>query len=112
MQHIAFCSRCRGMKVGWNLHYIGHCVICKKLVSKSFKLLILTVLTCVLALAFSAPGALVFSEQDTGHRIQQAAAAVPAPLLVRVDPAILVRVDPAVKEMDSFLERYKVEAGQ
>src|SRR5881296_4348994 len=102
MQHIAFCSRCRGMKVGWNLHYIGHCVICKKLVSKSFKLLILTVLACVLALAFSAPGALVFSEQDIGHRLQQAT--LPTPLLVRVDPAI--------REMDSFLERYKVDAGQ
>jgi len=53
-------------------------------------------------LAFSAPGALVFSEQDIGHRLQQAT--LPTPLLVRVDPAI--------REMDSFLERYKVDAGQ
>jgi len=102
MQKIAFCSRCRGMKIGWNRRYIGHCITCRRLILKSSKLLILTVLACVLALAFSAPGALVFSEQDIGHRLQQAT--LPTPLLVRVDPAI--------REMDSFLERYKVDAGQ
>src|SRR5207244_3699268 len=98
----AFCNRCRGMKVGWNRRYIAHCMTCTKLVAKSSKLLILIVLTCVIALAFSAPGALVFSEQDIGHRLQQAT--LPAPLLARVDPAI--------REMDSFLERYKVDPGQ
>ena len=102
MQPIAFCNRCRGMKIGWNRRYMSHCLSCRKWVSKSSKLLILAVFTCILALAFSAPGALVFSDQDAGHRLQQAT--LPAPLLVRIDPAI--------KEMDSFLERYKVDAGQ
>ncbi len=102
MKAVAFCNRCRGMRVGWNRRYISHCISCKRWVSKSSKLLIATVLTCVIALAFSTPGALVFSEKDISHRLQQAT--LPAPLLVRVDPAI--------KEMDSFLERYKVDAGQ
>ena len=29
MQPIAFCNRCRGMKVGWNRRYILHCLMCR-----------------------------------------------------------------------------------
>jgi hypothetical protein len=52
MQPIAFCNRCRGMKVGWNKRYILHCLACQEWVSKSYKLLILTVVLSSFVFAF------------------------------------------------------------
>ena len=102
MQPIAFCNRCRGMKVGWNRRYLFHCMTCKNLISKSSKLLIPTVLASVLALAVSTPRAFVFSDQDPPQTLRRAA--LPAPPFIDVDPAI--------KTMDSFLEGYKIDGGQ
>ena len=65
MQPIAFCNRCRGMRVGWNRRYIAHCLVCKEWLSKSSKILILTILVSVLASAFSIPSALIFSDQNS-----------------------------------------------
>ena len=64
MQPIAFCCRCRGMRVGWNGRYILHCLVCKEWISKSSKLLILTVFLAILFFAFPIPTAFVYSEQE------------------------------------------------
>jgi hypothetical protein len=52
MQPIAFCNRCRGMKVGWNRRYVLHCLACQEWVAKSYKLLILTVVLSSFVFAF------------------------------------------------------------
>jgi len=52
MQPIAFCNRCRGMKVGWNRRYIKHCLICREWLSKSFKTSVLTGLLSSFVFAF------------------------------------------------------------
>jgi len=99
MQSIAFCSRCRGMKVGWNWHYAQHCLTCKEWLSKSSKLLILTVLLSILVFAFPTPSAFVFSSENPGlveDAGLQAAGAV---------------LDPAISSMDVFLTKYKVDEG-
>jgi len=102
MQSIAFCNRCRGMKVGWNRRYLVHCFACRISRSKSYKSLILTVFASVLVLAFSTPTALVFSDQEKVQPLRQAARQTPS----------VVRDDPAVANMNAFLEKYKVDVGQ
>jgi soluble lytic murein transglycosylase-like protein len=102
MQPIAFCNRCRGMRVGWNSRYIVHCLICRQWLSHSSKLLILTVFASVLVLAFSSPDSLVFSDETSEQAIQEAA----------VEAAGMVAEDPAVLAIDAFLDRYKVNGGQ
>ena len=52
MQPIAFCNRCRGMKVGWNKRYILHCLACQEWLNKSYKLLILTAVLSSFVFAF------------------------------------------------------------
>jgi soluble lytic murein transglycosylase-like protein len=90
------------MRVGWNRRYVAHCLTCKEWLSKSFKLLALTVLASVLTLAFSTPGALVFSDQSSGQTFQEAGLQLP----------VLASMDPAVKAMEAFLRRYKVGGAQ
>jgi len=102
---IAFCTRCRGMRVGWNAPYVLHCLKCKEWLTKSSKLLILSILASILTLAFSTPGALVFSDEHSGQIAE--AAAFQLPMVVGA-PA----EDPSVKAVEAFLERYKVEEGQ
>ena len=98
MQPFAFCSRCRGMRVGWNGRYLLHCLTCKEWISKSFKLLILSVLLSILVLAFPVPGAFVFSEQNPQRPVLEAAMA----------SAVASPVDPAVSTLVVFLKRYQV----
>jgi soluble lytic murein transglycosylase-like protein len=102
MQPIAFCSRCRGMKVGCNRRYIAHCLICKKWLSQSFKSLILMVFASMLVLAFSSPGSLVFSDETSEEAIQEAA----------VDAGGIGLESPAVMRIEAFLNRYQVDRGQ
>ena len=102
MQPIAFCNRCRGMRVGCNRRYIVHCLICREWLSQSSKLLIITVLASVLVLTFSTPSALVFSDQNSEQTIQEAT----------VEAAGIVAEDPAVMTIEGFLNRYKVDGGQ
>lgn len=102
MQPFAFCNRCRGMRVGYNRHYIAHCLICRKWLSQSSKLLIFTVLAAVLVLAFSSPSALVFSDQNSEQTIQEAT----------VEAAGIVAEDPAAMAIAGFLNRYKVNGAQ
>ena len=99
MQSFAFCSRCRGMRVGWNERYFVHCLRCKEWVSKSSKLLILTVLFAAVVFAFTAPNAFVFSGDQPEVPVQAAGFEMPAvPVL-----------DPAVSSMDNLLKSYKVD---
>jgi hypothetical protein len=102
MQPIAFCNRCRGMRVGWNRRYVAHCVTCKEWWSRTAKLLVLLVLVSILTLAFSTPDALVFSDENSGKTFKEAGLQLP----------LLASVDPAIKSMEAFLERYKVDGGQ
>jgi hypothetical protein len=100
MQSIAFCSRCRGMKVGWNCRYAVHCLLCKEWISKSSKLLVLTVLLAVLMFAFPTPGSFVFSEDG-----RERPAFHPMP-----QGAVSTLIDPAVRSMESFLKGYGVDS--
>ena len=104
MQSIAFCSQCRGMQVGWNRRYLVHCFRCKEWLSKSSKLLILTVLASVLVLAFSTPTAFVFSDQNVEPGTQGAS--------VRTASPVTRREDPSVGAINRFLDGYKVDVGQ
>src|ERR1051326_1189577 len=97
MQPIAFCSRCRGMKVGCNRRYIAHCLICKKWLSQSFKLLVLMVVASMLVLAFSSPGSLGFSDDSSEETIQEAA----------IDAGGIGLGSPAVTRIEAFLNIYK-----
>src|SRR6266849_5337999 len=102
MQPIAFCNRCRGMKVGCNRRYIFHCLICRQWLSQSSKLLILTLFASVLVLAFSSPSVLVFSDQNSEQTIQEAT----------VEAAGIAAEDPAITAIEGFLNRYKVDGSQ
>jgi soluble lytic murein transglycosylase-like protein len=102
MQPIAFCSRCRGMRVGCNRRYIVHCLICKKWLSQSAKLLVITVFASLLVLAFSSPGSLVFSDENSEEAIQEAT----------VEAAGIGVENPAIMSIEGFLNRYKVDGGQ
>jgi soluble lytic murein transglycosylase-like protein len=65
--------------------------------------LILTILASVLTLAFSTPGALVFSDENSGQIVEAAA----FQLIPVGTPA-----DPAVQAIEAFLERYQVREGE
>ena len=99
MQAIAFCSRCRGMRVGWNGRYILHCMTCKEWVSKSSKLLILTMVLSVLVLGFPTPSAFVFSGPGSVQAIEEAGFQIPLAL-----PS-----NPAVTAIETFLKKYDVD---
>ena len=62
MQPIAFCNRCRGMKVGWNKRYILHCLACQEWLSKSYKLLILTAVLSSFVFAFPVTTGIVLTD--------------------------------------------------
>jgi soluble lytic murein transglycosylase-like protein len=98
MQSIAFCSRCRGMKIGWNPRYVWHCTVCKQWMSRSSKLLILTAFLSVLMFAFPIPSAFVFSDHTPGV-IQEAS----------LQTADSIIIDPAIAAMKSFLSKYQVD---
>src|SRR5215472_15968264 len=99
MQPIAFCSRCRGMRVGWNARYILHCLSCKEWLPESTKLLILTILLSVIVLGFPTPSAYVFSRPSPAQGVQEAGFDLP----------LLAAIDPAVSSMKTFLKRYNVD---
>jgi hypothetical protein len=53
---ITFCSRCRGMRAGWNKRYVSHWLFCKHWLRKSFELTALAgVLTGSLLVASPEP---------------------------------------------------------
>ena len=113
MQPIAFCNRCRSMKVGWNRRYIQHSLTCKNWVPKSSKLLILTILLSILIWGSPTPSTLVFSEftRDQGAR----QAAVEASFLKLKAPENSTTAPPEAplaKTVKTFFERHKVDPDQ
>jgi soluble lytic murein transglycosylase-like protein len=98
MQPIAFCNRCRGMKVGWNRRYVLHSLICRELISKSCKLMILTAVLSSFIFAFPVPTEVVLSttlgEQDVQPTVVQASL-IPLP-------------KPAVTSIERLLSGYRV----
>src|SRR3989442_15315584 len=52
---MAFCNRCRGMRVGCNKRYVLHRILCKQWLGDSSRLGSLAVLTAVLFFGFSGP---------------------------------------------------------
>lgn len=53
MQSIAFCNRCRGMKVGYNRRYVLHCLLCRSWIARSSKVFVLGIV--LLSFAFKYP---------------------------------------------------------
>jgi len=98
MQRIEFCSRCRGMKVGWNTPYLVHSLVCKTWISPSSKLLVLTVFVVVLLFTFSTPNAVLYSRSVVEQHV--------APYVT--EPAKAAIVDPSVHAMEIFLKNYGV----
>jgi hypothetical protein len=49
---IAFCTKCRGMRVGWNSRYLLHCIICREWGARTLKLLVLAAVLSSLIFAF------------------------------------------------------------
>jgi len=101
MQPIAFCNRCRGMKVGWNKRYILHSLVCQEWLSRSSKLLILTALLSSFVFAFPVSTGLVNSAPAVN-----AAAVIPAGISVPPTKGMETLSTTAVERM---LARYGVE---
>jgi len=97
---ITFCSRCRGMRNGWNRRYIGHCLICKQWLRKSSRFCGLIVIAAALLMAFPAPSATVFSSnsEQPVHELS------PQNKGKQVDPA-------AVVAMQAFLKQHAIPEG-
>src|SRR5262245_30148768 len=99
MQAIAFCSRCRGMRVGWNERYVWHCLTCKEWITTSSKLLMVTVLLVVFIFGLPTPGAFVFSGDGIQQPVQKAGFEVPTVSVI----------DPAVGSIETLLKGYGVD---
>ena len=102
MQPVAFCCRCRGMKVGWNRKYALHCLVCKGWVWASLRSLSAFALVSFLIFAFPTSTELVFSNlQGVGE--------LSDPLVPAPSDGV---VDPAVAAIDHLLSRYGVHAAK
>ena len=99
MQPIAFCNRCRGMKVGWNKRYILHSLICREWISKSCKLLILTAVLSSFIFAFPISTEVVLSNLPEER--------IPTPV---VEASFVPLPAPAVDSVDKLLARYGVDS--
>jgi soluble lytic murein transglycosylase-like protein len=95
---IAFCIRRRGLRVGWNGHYILHCLLCKHWLRNSSKLAALAIFVAVLCITFPEPGGSVLSVDNRPEQPIRKAAVQPS-----VTP-----VAPAVRSMDAFLEQHEI----
>jgi len=104
MEPIAFCRRCRGMKVGWNKAYIIHCLICRQMVLRSIKSFIFIVVLSSLIFAFPITTGFVFSDVEQ----------IPTLVRTQISEASLlpaVVLDPSIRSIDHLLSFYKVEPG-
>jgi soluble lytic murein transglycosylase-like protein len=98
---IAFCNRCRGMRVGWNGRFLLHCVLCSDWRRHSSRLVTLGFLTLVLVLIFPEPTKPVFS----GNDVEPARPQPTAGLQENSAPALS---GAAVRATEAFLNRYKI----
>src|ERR1041384_156857 len=102
MQAIAFCHRCRAMRIGWNGRYVLHLVTCAEWVSGSSKLLILTAIFASLLFAFPSPSSVFFPNIRMAINAQKPAQQTRAAALA----------DPAVAAIDSFLDKHDINGAQ
>jgi transglycosylase-like protein with SLT domain len=102
MQTIAFCARCRGMRIGWNGRYVLHLVTCKEWVSGSSKLLILTAFVASLLFAFPTPSAIFFTKIGNSFVAEK-------PVVEAGTAAI---EDPSVAAIDVFLGKHEINREQ
>jgi hypothetical protein len=99
MQPIAFCTRCRGMKVGWNRKYVLHCLACQEWLSKSYKLLILTAVLSSFVFAFPVTTGIALTDLTLSRVGPSVAESAPSPK-PKADMSAAVQ---------NLLERYGVE---
>src|SRR5262245_25005230 len=97
---IAFCRRCRGIKLGWNKRYISHRLKCTELPTSSRLGGSSIIALALLLLVFPKPGSTVFSAQ----RLQK-----PAQASVHAKSSATVStVEADVRSMNAFLKRHDV----
>jgi Transglycosylase SLT domain len=106
VQSIVFCTRCRGMRVGWNASFFLHCLICEEWVTKSSKLLILTVVIAVFILSYPSPNNPVLPGIWIEQPFQAATFQPPVPPLIDLAPPA---PDPAIGRIQAFLKGYGVD---
>jgi len=94
---IAFCNRCRGMRLGWNKRYLLHRLMCKRWLRDSSRVASLAVLTVVLLVAFPEPNVSVFSADRPEQAGQEAG----------FQPSVM-SVGPAVHSMEALLQSHRV----
>jgi len=97
MRRLAFCDRCRGMRVGWNRTYVLHCLICKELFARSFKTLIFGGIFSSFIFAFPISTEILSDMNPALHFTPPVAEAAAAPI-----------VDPAVADIERLLAIYRV----
>src|SRR5262245_26213816 len=95
---IAFCTRCRGMRVGWNRRYISHYFLCKQWLRNTARLRSLAILTAALLFAFPESATVLSSE-----RPKQPVLEAPVRASIRVMSA-----GPTVRSIEALLERHGV----
>ncbi len=100
MESIAFCSRCRGMRVGWNKRYIRHYIVCKEVSPRAVKLLFSSVILSFLMLAFPITTGIVLSDLNPFPAIETEAVA---------EANFIPTIDPTVKNIEHLLGRYAVQ---
>jgi soluble lytic murein transglycosylase-like protein len=104
VSRIAFCIRCRGMRVGWNKRYILHRVFCKQWLGDTSRLGSLAILTAALLLAFP-ESPTVFSSDRSEQSIQRSEQPTQeAPLRAKMG----MSAGPAVRTIDAFLQDHGV----
>jgi soluble lytic murein transglycosylase-like protein len=100
---IAFCNRCRGMRVGWNRRYVFHFVWCRHWRRNSSRLAALAFLTAALLILVTEPGGSVPSGRQLAQPIQETSL---QPIVAPVSQP----VSSAVRSMDAFLEQNEIRA--
>jgi len=99
---VAFCNRCRGMRVGWNRRYVLHRILCRRWLHDSARLWSLAVLMMVLVLAFPDPNASVLSAVRPPQPVSRQPVQEP-----RFQTAVK-SVGPSVLSMEAFLKSHGV----
>ena len=100
---IAFCNRCRGMRLGWNKRYISHWLSCTQLHGYS-RVGGSAIISAALIFCFPNLSSSVFSAQRSEQTVKEAR--TPAGVQATVAP-----VAAEVRAMDAFLKRHQVDKG-
>jgi soluble lytic murein transglycosylase-like protein len=109
MQPVAFCNRCRGMKVGWNQKYVIHCLVCQEWLSKSFRVMLLTGLLSSFVFAFPVTTGISVSESGRLAGVSPTLAEANAALEVAREKANAANREAETRtQLESLLSRYGV----